>query len=486
MLCYTVEELLRNNPHWILGRTYRPTWLKRIEDIFVTRNENVPMNSLIRRQTNDGYVYARRPPWANASTVVFNQDDFPRLASLPKEMREMVFGVFIQEARNIVCRGLMTKLRARMIALTQTLDYDSNNPDRYDTADEADPDDTRLTTEVPDNYPLVSSEALETRTHGVSAYGPVIIAGNDRFRLQQFWPGTFVRQHLPWSGTRLPDDYTDWITIPNSEMDYVYGVWDRIADTGFQRLADGEPEYNYFPRNHPMRDILHNLHDAETRWPDYGFSMKMITEEGYFESHPQHLDLAGDLTNLVNDWFRDAHMLQPGGERFDLEDVTGGGLHAHYIYMRNNAIYVRTRLQELVDLFDDDAMLQKYAGVHDCADHDDFVERLRSIFGYHGVVTVNPMYNFTPQDLETIKSVQRDLQDTPTSRILLWYLQHMGYHYGEQYWRRFQRELSTLTGEANRKRILCSRLSRRRWLDLNDLDSDSSDGEDIREIRSRV
>jgi hypothetical protein len=215
--------------------------------------------------------------------------------------------------------------------------------------------------------------------------------------------------------------------------------------------------------------------------------MKMITEEGYFQRHPQHRDLAGDLTNLVNEWFRGAHMLQPGGERFDLVDVTAGSLHAHYIYMRNNAIYVRTKLHELVGLFDDDAMLQKYAGVHDCADHDAFVERLRSIFGYHGVVTVNPMYNFTPQDLERIKGVQRDLQDSPTNRVLRWYLQHMGYHYGEQYWRRFQRECSYLTSEANRKKILCSRLSGRAWTDLNDFISESDDDdEDNREIRSRV
>jgi hypothetical protein len=372
----------------------------------------------------------------DTSLVVFNQDDFPRLAALPNEIRRKIFDVFIQEARNIVCRSYMSRIRYRFVSTLQML--------HRAPTDDSDDDDAPPT----DTPRLISAAEFEMKSDRVLSL-EVALGHSDESALHHFWEGRFVRQRLPWTGAQVPADYETFIgQFYLVQYDRVATVlaelnWGRLP--GFMRLADGEPECNYFPILHPMRSILWYLHHST----EHGLNTSMITQEGYWDSHPAESvsEKPRELATLINDMFSNYRWVEEDEEMFSVEEVLSGSLHAWYIFWRNSAIYIRTKLQDVMDLFKDPGMLQKYAGMHDFEDHDAFMDKLQSIFGYHGHATSNPLYNFTPDDFRRLEFMQNsDAREGYKDQ-----LGDMGYTYSQKHMRLLDTGYDIPAGGSRRK-----------------------------------
>jgi hypothetical protein len=262
-------------------------------------------------------------------------------------------------------------------------------------------------------------------------------AQEDRRYFQTFWSGAFVRRSFPWPEGAPPADYGRWFPDDDIRVNQKSLVMLKleIDQNGFEILADGEPEYDYFPRNHPMRKALQTINTTA------GLNMRMITQERYWERRAIHTagDLPQQVYDIVNAAFMAANMLaniwdgQGAVPVFVPEDVTSGKLHASYINMRNNAIYARTKLMDMIALYESPNLMRKFAGLQrtDMTIRRDFGEEgdVTSIMGYHGIVTTNPEYNFTSEDLNMLA----EMVDREKS---MWYktsLEEMGYKYNVFY-----------------------------------------------------
>jgi heat shock protein HspQ len=257
-------------------------------------------------------------------------------------------------------------------------------------------------------------------------------AQEDRRYFQTFWSGAFVRRSFPWPEGEPPADYGRWfpdddIRVNQKDLSMIKL---EIDGRGFEILADGEPEYDYFPRNHPMRKALQTINTTA------GLNMRMITQERYWERRAIHTagDLPQQVYDIVNAAFVAANMLANIWDGhgpvpvFVPEDVTSGKMHASYINMRNHAIYARTKLMDMIALYESPSLMRKFAGLQrtDMTIRRDFDEEGHySIMGYHGIVTTNPEYNFTSEDLNMLA----EMVDREKSRWYTTSLERMGYKY---------------------------------------------------------
>ncbi len=373
------------------------------------------MDSLVRTDLTGipgNYEYARWNRGTGMMTQMFNQDDFPRFPRLGESLRAHIASILIQEARNIICRSMMVRMRLRVISSAHLFNY------------------TEPGGIMDVNPGLLALNTMEQYPYALDATR----AQEDRRYFQTFWSGAFVRRSFPWPEGAPPADYGRWFPDDDIRVNQKSLLMIRleIAKNGFEILADGEPEYNYFPRNHPMRKALQTINATA------GLNMRMITEERYWDRYFPAIHTAGDLPQqvyvIVHAAFQRANMLATPGNFiaaapvFVPEDVTSGKLHASYINMRNCAIYARTKLMDMIALYESPSLMRKFAGLQrtDMTIRRDFDEDGHySIMGYHGIVTTNPEYNFTSQDLNMLA----EMVDRENSMAYKTSLEDMGYKY---------------------------------------------------------
>ena len=453
LFCYTVEHFLRYDDRSVYhmanwrdsqGRRFRGRfvgepipWTVYLIQRFVLGEEDIPMDSLVRTDLtgNPGsYEYVRFNRNTGTWTQMFNQDDFPRFARLPEYLRAHVAAVLIQEARNIVCRALMMKLRFRVIASAYVFNHGEPGG-LFDVQPGL------LSLNSMERYPYVLDIDPARQQE-------------DRRYFQTFWEGTFVRRSFPWpEGETAPADYGRWCpaeNIPQIRKDTSL-LRLEIDGNGVEVLAAGEPEYNYFPRNHPMRKALQRIQSTAN------LNMQMITEERYWQRRfgvPHTMgDLPQQVYDIVNTTFAAATMFadfETFTPIFQPEDVTSGRLHALYINMRNHAIYVRTKLFDMIALYEDRSLMRKFSGLQrsDMAIRTDFDEDGHySMMGYHGIVTTNPEYNYTHNDLHRLGMMLRlDASQTYDQS-----LSGMGYKYNGVFAHEFTRRLNQFFRMAQRQ-----------------------------------